>query len=98
MKGVVTHATSPYPYIYWGTAGASFIRRGFETGGAWGAVLFPVGFWLGAVSFTLLVIYFLAAGKRLLPRRLGPRLHYLSGGLLIGAGIFLAVSVWKNSF
>ena len=98
LKGVVTHLTSPYPYLYWGTAGASFIRRGFETGGARGAALFPLGFWLGAVSFTLLVIYFVAAGRRLLPPRWEPYLHYLSGALLIASGIFLALSVWRGGF
>ncbi|MBI4524562.1 MAG: LysE family translocator [Deltaproteobacteria bacterium] len=95
-KGLLTHLSSPYPYIYWSTVGASFIRQGFETGGARGAALFPFGFWLGASAFTLLVIGLLVQGKKLLPRKLEPYLHYLSGTLLIGAGILLGVSVWKG--
>ncbi len=96
LKGVLTHLTSPYPYLYWGTAGSSFIRQGFENGGVWGAATFPLGFWLGASAFTLVVIYLVARGKRMLPPRLEPYLHYLTGALLMGSGIYLAVSVWQG--
>ncbi len=98
LKGVITHLTSPYPYLYWGTVGASFIRRGFATGGARSAALFPVGFWFGAAAFTSAMIYLLARGKKLLPPHLEPYLHQFSGALLIGSAIFLAVSVWKGLF
>ncbi len=98
LKGILTHVTSPYPYLYWGTVGSSFIRRGFESGGARTAALFPLGFWLGASAFTLLMIYLLARGKKLLPSRLEPYLHHLSGALLIGSGIFLGVRVWQGLF
>ncbi len=46
-KGVLTHMTSPYPYLYWSTVGSSFIHQALEQGGAWLAALFPLGFWLG---------------------------------------------------
>ncbi|MGH7771477.1 MAG: LysE family translocator [Candidatus Binatia bacterium] len=97
LKGVLTHLTSPYPYLYWGTVGSSFIRQGFEDGGILGAAKFPLGFWLGACAFTLAVIYLVARGKRMLPPRLEPHLHYLTGALLIGSGVYLAVSVWQHS-
>lgn len=98
FKGVLTHLTSPYPYLYWGTVGSSFIRQGFESGGAWAAAKFPIGFWLGASIFTLLVIFVVARGKKVLPPRLEPHLHRFSGVLLIGSGIFLAVRVWQGLF
>ena len=98
LKGVLTHLTSPYPYLYWGTVGSSFIRQGFDSGGAWAAALFPIGFWLGASTFTLLVICVVARGKKILPPRLESHLHRFSGVLLIGSGIFLAVRVWQGLF
>jgi len=98
VKGVLTHLTSPYPYLYWGTAGSTFVRQGFQSGGVWAAALFPLGFWLGAGVFTLIVIYLVAHTKRLLPPRLEPHLHRLSGVLLIGSGIFLAVRLWQGLF
>lgn len=97
-KGVLTHLTSPYPYLYWGTVGSSFIRQGFESGGAWAAATFPIGFWLGASVFTLIVIYLVERTKKLLPPRLEPHLHRFSGVFLIASGIFLAVKVWQGPF
>jgi threonine/homoserine/homoserine lactone efflux protein len=98
VKGFVTHATSPYPYLYWATVGASFVRQGFQAGGIGGAAIFPAGFWTGTSSFTLLLIYLASKGKRLLPARLEPYLHHVSGALLIGSGIYLAVTVWHGLF
>ena len=97
-KGVLTHMTSPYPYLYWSTVGSSFIHQALEQGGAWLAALFPLGFWLGTSVFTLLVIYLLAQGKRLLPPRFEPYLHHLSGLMLIAGGILLATKVWQGFF
>ncbi len=98
LKGLLTHLTSPYPYLYWGTVGSTFIRQGFENGGLWAAATFPLGFWLGASAFTLLVIYVVTRGKKMLPPRLEPHLHRFSGVLLIASGIFLAVKVWQGLF
>jgi threonine/homoserine/homoserine lactone efflux protein len=98
VKGVLTHLTSPFPYLYWGSVGSSFIRQGFENGGLYGAAIFPLGFWLGASAFSSLVIYVLARGKKLLSPRLEPYLHYGSGALLMGSGVYLAVRVWRSSF
>ena len=98
LKGLLTHLTSPYPYLYWATVGASFIRQGFASGGIAGAAVFPLGFWTGAITFTLIVICLVARGKKLLPSRLEPYLHHLSGALLIGSGIYLAVNVWQGLF
>lgn len=98
LKGVLTHITSPYPYLYWGSVGSSFVRQGFEAGGRMSAAVFPIGFWFGASTFTLLVIYLAARGKHLLPHRLERYLHHLSGALLMGGGVFLAARVWQGSF
>jgi threonine/homoserine/homoserine lactone efflux protein len=98
VKGLLTHVGSPYPYLYWATVGASFIRQGFASGGIFGAALFPLGFWLGACSFTVVVIYLVARTKQLLPPRVEPYLHHVSGVLLIGGGIYLAVSSWRGAF
>lgn len=98
LKGVLTHVTSPYPYLYWGTVGSSFIRQGYENGGAWTAAVFPIGFWLGASTFTLLVIYVVTHGKKMLPERVELHLHRFSGVLLIASGILLAVKVWQGGF
>ena len=98
VKGILTHLTSPFPYLYLGSVGSSFIQQGFDRGGPYGAAIFPLGFWLGASAFTLLVIYLLARGKRLLSPRMEPYLHYLSGVLLIASGFYLAVRVWRGSF
>ena len=98
VKGLLTHVTSPYPYLYWATVGASFIRKGFANGGVFSAAIFPLGFWLGACSFTLIVIYLLARTKKLLPPRIEPYLHHVSGVLLIAGGIYLAVSSWRGPF
>lgn len=98
LKGVFTHLTSPYPYLYWSTVGSAFIRRGFAAGGVRAAALFPLGFWFGAGVFTLLVIYLLAGGKRFLSPHLEPYLHHVSGALLIISAMFLAATVWQGHF
>lgn len=98
LKGVLTHLTSPYPYLYWGAVGSTFIRQGFESGGVWTASVFPLGFWLGASAFTLLAISVAARGKKILPARLEPQLHRFSGVLLISSGIFLAIKIWQGVF
>jgi threonine/homoserine/homoserine lactone efflux protein len=98
FKGLVTHLTSPFPYIYWGTVGSTFVRQGYEGGGVLAAAQFPLGFWSGAVAFTLMVIYIVARGKRLLPPRWESYLHRFSGTLLIAGGIYLALSVWRGPF
>jgi len=96
VKGLLTHVTSPFPYLYWATVGASFIRQGFANGGIAGAAVFPLGFWLGASGFTVIVIYLVTHGKRMLPARLEPYLHYVSGALLVAGAIYLALSVWQG--
>jgi threonine/homoserine/homoserine lactone efflux protein len=98
LKGFVTHVASPYPYLYWATVGATFVRQGFEAGGLAGAAIFPGGFWGGTTSFTLLLIYLVAKGKRLLPARYEPYLHHVSGALLIGSGVYLGIAVWHGMF
>ena len=98
LKGLLTHVTSPFPYLYWATVGASFIRQGFASAGTIGAATFPLGFWLGASSFTVIVIYLVTHGKRMLPAHLEPYLHHISGALLIAGGIYLALSVWQGLF
>ncbi len=94
LKGILTHLINPYPSIYWGSVGASFMRQGFERGGTWGAVVFPLGFWLGAGIFNLLVVYLMARGKRMFPAHLEPYLHRFSGVLLMASGVFVAVRPW----
>ncbi|NIO07496.1 MAG: LysE family transporter [Deltaproteobacteria bacterium] len=94
VKGILTHLTNPYPYIYWGTVGVLFIKDGFEQGGTRGAILFPVGFWLGAGTFNFLVVYLVSRGRGLLPPRLEPCLHRVSGVLLMASGAFVALRTW----
>ncbi|HWP57110.1 MAG TPA: LysE family translocator [Candidatus Acidoferrales bacterium] len=96
LKGMLTHLSSPYPYLYWATVGAPLVRQGFARAGVPGAVFFPLGFWLGASAFTLLTIFVAAQGKRLLPARFEPWLHIASGLLLIGCGIALAARTWTQ--
>ena len=98
FKGFMTHVSSPYPYFFWATVGGSFVHRGFNDGGIAGAAIFPAGFWTGTTSFTLLLIYLVARGKKLLPARAEPYLHHLSGALLITGGIYLAIGVWHGLF
>jgi ABC-type nickel/cobalt efflux system permease component RcnA len=45
-----------------------------------------------------LLIYLVAHGKRLMPARWEPYLHHISGLLLIGSAIYLAVRVWHGLF
>lgn len=97
-KGFVTHVTSPYPYLYWGTVGSTFVRQGFEAGGLWSAAIFPAGFWSGASVFTTLVIYLITHGKKMLPQKVERHLHRVSGVLLIASGILLAFKVWQGVF
>jgi threonine/homoserine/homoserine lactone efflux protein len=98
MKGFITHVASPYPYVWWSTAGGAFVMQGYARGGIAGAALFPAGFWSGTTTFTFLLIYLVAHGKRLLPPRWEPYLHHISGVLLIGSAIYLAVRVWHGLF
>jgi putative LysE/RhtB family amino acid efflux pump len=95
-KAAITHLTSPYPYVYWGTVGGLYIREGFAKGGFWEGTVFPLGFWLGAVTFTSLVIYVIARGRRLLSPRMQPLMHTLSGAFLIAAGLALVYKVWRD--
>jgi threonine/homoserine/homoserine lactone efflux protein len=89
FKGLLVHLTSPYPYLYWGTVGSTFVREGFEEGGLWGAAIYPLGFWLGTSAFTVLVIFILARGKKYLSPRFQSLLHRALGVLLMGGGLFL---------
>jgi threonine/homoserine/homoserine lactone efflux protein len=98
MKGFITHAASPYPYVWWATAGGAFVLQGYARGGIAGAALFPAGFWTGTTSFTFLLIYVVSHGKRLMPPRWEPYLHHVSGVLLMGSAIYLAVRVWHGLF
>jgi len=98
MKGFITHVASPYPYVWWSTAGGALVLQGYARGGIAGAALFPAGFWSGTTSFTFLLIYLVAHGKRLLPPRWEPYLHHISGVLLICSAIYLAVRVWHGLF
>ena len=98
MKGFITHIASPYPYVWWATAGGAFVLQGYARGGIGGAAVFPAGFWSGTTSFTFLLIYLVAHGKRLLPPRWEPYLHHISGVLLVGSAIYLAMRVWHGLF
>jgi threonine/homoserine/homoserine lactone efflux protein len=96
LKGLVVHLTSPYPYLYWGTVGSTFVKQGFERGGFWGAALFPLGFWSGTSAFTVIVIFLLARGKKYLSRRSQLFLHRALGALLVGAGILLMAGALRQ--
>lgn len=95
-KGILVHLTSPYPYLYWGTVGAPLVRQGFESGGLWTAAIFPLGFWVGTTSFTLVVIALLARGKKLLSPPWQLFFHRALGALLIATGVFLMMKGWQD--
>lgn len=96
FKGILVHLTSPYPYLYWGTVGAPLVRQGFERGGFWQAAIFPLGFWMGAVSFTVLAIALLARGKKFLSAQWELILHRALGALLIASGVLLIIKGWQG--
>ncbi len=96
FKGILVHLTSPYPYLYWGTVGAPLVRQGFEAGGFWTAAIFPLGFWVGTTSFTLVVIALLARGKKLLSPPWQLFFHRALGALLIATGVFLMMKGWQD--
>jgi threonine/homoserine/homoserine lactone efflux protein len=98
MKGFITHVASPYPYVWWSTAGGAFVLQGYARGGIAGATVFPAGFWSGTTTFTVFLIYLVAHGKRLMPARWEPYLHHISGVLLMGSAIYLAARVWHGLF
>jgi len=97
-KGVLTHLMSPYPYVFWGTVGLAFVRDGFQTGGIFGALHFPLAFWLGASAFNFLVVFLIVRGKRMLPPTAEPYTQMFAGLLLITAGVFLTVTVAIDQF
>ena len=92
-KGILTHLMNPYPYVFWGTVGLAFVRDGFETGGIFGALHFPLTFWLGASVFNFLVVFLVVRGRRMLPPTAEPYMRMFAGLQLITAGVFLIVSV-----
>ena len=98
FKGVLTHLTNPYPYVYWGTVGVIFVRQGLEQSGPLGALFFPFGFWLGAGALNLLVILVVARGRRMLPPWWGTALHRFSGVLLMGCALWVVSTVWWSVF
>jgi len=98
LKGVLTHLTNPYPYIYWATVGVVFVRQGLEQDGALGALVFPLGFWLGASTMNLVVVYLAVRGRQLLSSQWTPYLHRFSGILLIGSAMLVAFKAWGGPF
>jgi threonine/homoserine/homoserine lactone efflux protein len=92
----VAHLTSPYPYLYWGTVGGALMRKGIAQGGLWEGMIFPLGFWLGTLTFTGTTVYLIARGRRLLPARFEPVLHIFSGALLITAALLLVGQVFRD--
>jgi len=98
LKGVLTHCTNPYPYIFWGTVGVVFVRQGIEQGGVSGGVVFPLGFWLGAGTLNLLVVTVSARGREMLPPQWEPHLHRILGILLIGSAILVGFKAWRGLF
>lgn len=98
LKGVLTQCTNPYSYIFWGTVGVIFVRQGLEQGGTLGAVVFPLGFWLGAGTLNLLVVIVSARGRQMIPPQWDPYLHRISGILLIGSAILVGFKAWRGLF
>ncbi len=98
LKGILAHLTNPYPYIYWGTVGVIFVRQGMEEGGVPSALLFPLGFWSGAGTLNLLVVFVSARGRQLLSPRWVPYLHRFSGIVLIGCAMLIGIKAWIGLF
>jgi threonine/homoserine/homoserine lactone efflux protein len=91
LSGLVTTAASPYFFLWWGTVGVLLLSRALPLG--WAALLLvALTHWLCDLGWYALVSFATFRSRRLWT----PRLHRLVFGtcglLLIGFGVYFAVS------
>jgi threonine/homoserine/homoserine lactone efflux protein len=92
-KSLVAHLLNPFGYVFWVTAGSSFIKQAISSVGLVGAVLFPVSFWLGALVIEVIALFFSARGKEVLSSAAYRTVLYACGIILVSFGILLAIRV-----
>lgn len=92
-KSLVAHLLNPFGYVFWATAGSSFIKQAISSVGLAGAVLFPLSFWLGALVIEAIALFFSAKGKEVLSSAAYQTVLYVCGVILVAFGILLAVRV-----
>jgi threonine/homoserine/homoserine lactone efflux protein len=88
LKGSLTNALSPHPWVFWITVGAPILSQGGVAGGA----MFLAGFYLMLVGTKAAIAAVVSAGRqRLLQGRGYLIVLRISALLLIATGIFLGV-------
>jgi threonine/homoserine/homoserine lactone efflux protein len=87
LRGALTNALSPHPWVFWLTVGAPILAQG----GAGDAVLFLVAFYLLLIGVKVVIAVTLGAGReRLVEGRGYAILLRASALLLLATGILLA--------
>ena len=88
LRGAVTNALSPHPWLFWITVGAPILAQG----DAADAVLFLGAFYLLLIGSKVLIAVTLGAGReRLMKGRGYAVLLRASGLLLLATGVILAI-------
>jgi threonine/homoserine/homoserine lactone efflux protein len=88
LRGAVTNALSPHPWLFWVTVGAPILAQG----GAADAALFLGAFYLLLIGSKVLIAVTLGAGRERLARGRGYAiLLRVSAVLLLATGVLLAV-------
>ena len=88
LRGAVTNALSPHPWLFWVTVGAPILAQG----DAGNAVLFLGAFYLLLIGSKVLIAVTLGAGReRLMKGRGYAVLLRASGLLLLATGVILAI-------
>ena len=88
LRGAVTNALSPHPWLFWVTVGAPILAQG----DAADAVLFLGAFYLLLIGSKVLIAVTLGAGReRLMKGRGYAVLLRASGLLLLATGVLLAI-------
>ena len=88
LRGAVTNALSPHPWLFWVTVGAPILAQG----GVADAVLFLCAFYLLLIGSKVLIAVTLGAGRERLARGRGYAiLLRASAVLLLATGVLLTV-------
>jgi threonine/homoserine/homoserine lactone efflux protein len=88
VKGALTNALSPHPWVFWITVGAPILSQGGLAGGA----VFLGAFYLMLVGTKAAIAVVVSAGRqRLLQGRGYVIVLRISALLLIATGVFLCV-------
>lgn len=90
-RGFVTHLFSPFAYVFWATVGAFSLRQALDSSGWAGAVVFPVGFWLGSAIVGVASALLSGKGRDILDTRQYQVVLTVCGFLLIALAFVVAV-------